>query len=212
MGIEQGGLPALITRYGPARRIVLDKKEIESIAFDEEEGHLSHLFKGRLFRIHVDNWIEEVVAVDVTLDLVDQELEFVRFNRHVPAHVITVPIPVTLAGLFGCPGYMKGGSVDLAMPTIDVECVGDIPTPFVVDVSKLDLDEPYGKITLADMLPLLPADGTARFSREYTLNEDVVMCYTMKQVEHVPLPEDWQDPNFITRSGRRLHLTYTGFW
>ena len=28
-----------------------------------------------------------------------------------------VPIPVSISGLFGCPGYRKGGHVDVMLPT-----------------------------------------------------------------------------------------------
>ena len=38
----------------------------------------------------------------------------------------------------------------------------------VEDVSNLHLEQPFGKITLRDMLPLLPQDGTVRFAREYS--------------------------------------------
>lgn len=211
--LEQGSLPGMISRYGPDRRIILNKEEIQRIAFDEPEGHLSHLFKGRLFRIHVGKWIEECVVRDVSTHPVEQELFFVRFVRHVPGKMTTLPVPVTLSGLWGCPGYRKGGHVDLAMPTIDCECVGDsIPPPFLIDVSQLDMDEPYGRITIRDLKSALPADGTVRFSRNYSLDEDVVMCYDPKSIPEVPLPADWKDPNFDKRGGSRYHLTYTGFW
>lgn len=211
--LEQGSLPGMISLNGPDRRIILNKEEIEGIAFDEPEGHLSHLFKGRLFRIHVGKWIEECVVRDVSTHPVEQELFFVRFVRHVPGKMTTLPIPVTLSGLWGCPGYRKGGHVDLAMPTVDCECVGEsIPPPFLVDVSNLDMDQPYGRITIRDLKAGLPADGTVRFSRKYNLDEDVVMCYDPKSIPEVPLPADWKDPNFDKRGGKRYHLTYTGYW
>merc|ERR1712150_72583 len=210
--LDTGRLPAVISKHGPDRRICLNKAEIEAIAFDEPQGHLSNLFKGRLFRIHVGEWIEECVAVDVSTHAVEKELYFVKFLRHVPGHVTKVPVPVSIAGLWGCPGYHKGGHVDLAMPTIDCEVVGEkVPPPFIVDVSSLQLEAPYGKITLEDLKPALPKDGTVRFSRDYTLEEEVVMCYDPKSVPEVPLPPEWKDPNFEHRGGR-YHLTYTGFF
>lgn len=52
---------------------------------------------------------------------------------------------------------------------VNCEVVGErIPPPFVVDVSNLHLEEPFGKITLGDMLHLLPSDGTVRFGRDYS--------------------------------------------
>lgn len=209
---EKNRLPALISRHGHMRKIHFNKAEMESIAFDEPEGHLSHLFKGRLFRIHVGKWIEEVVVSDVFCHPVEQELYFVRLDRHVPGKMITVPIPVQISGLWGCPGFRNGSHVDLAMPTLDVECVGEtIPPPFILDVSQLRDEAPYGKITIADLQHMLPKDGTARFSRKYTMDEEVVMCYDPKAFPEVPLPADYKDPNFEHRGGR-YHLTYTGFW
>jgi hypothetical protein len=210
--LEQGRLPAVICKHGPNRKIQFSKAEMERIAFDEPEGHLSHLFKGRLFRIHVGKWIEECVVTDVSTHPVNQELYFVRFERHVPGKMTTLSIPVSISGLWGCPGYRSGGHVELAMPTIKCEVVGDvIPPPFIVDVSNLRLENPYGKISLQELKKALPSDGTVRFAREYSLEEEVVTCYDPKVIGEVPLPDDYQDPNFNHRAGR-YHLTYTGFW
>mmetsp|Transcript_34006 Transcript_34006/g.75857 ORF Transcript_34006/g.75857 Transcript_34006/m.75857 type:complete len:310 (+) Transcript_34006:85-1014(+) len=211
--LEEDRLPAIITGYGPQRRVHFKQQEMEQIAFDEPQGHLSHLFKGRLFRIYVDEWIEECVVSDVSTHPVERELHFVRLRRHVPGKLSKVPIPVMLSGLWGCPGYQAGGHVDLAMPTIDCECVGEnIPPPFVLDVSRLELEEPYSKITLRDIYDMLPKDGKTRFSRDYSLEEEVVMCYRPKAIGETPLPDDYQDPNFLNKRGERIHLTYTGFF
>jgi len=210
--IEMGRMPALVSGWGPSRKIVLNKAEIERIAFDEEDGHLSNLFKGRLFRIHVGQWIEECVVEDLAVHPVEKEMYFVRFRRHVPGKMTTVNIPVSISGLWGCPGYRNGGHVDLAMPTIECECVGEtIPPPFVVDVTQLELESPYSKITIDDLKEQLPEDGLTRFSRNYTGEEEVVMCYDPKSVPEQPLPPDWQDPNFNHRGGR-YSLTFNGFW
>ena len=83
--------------------------------------------------------------------MVDRKMYFVRFERHVPFKTCTtVKIPVTLAGMYGCPGQLKGGHIELKMPTVEVEVVGDrFPPPFLVDCSRLTLGPtngmPYGK-------------------------------------------------------------------
>ncbi|CAJ1434777.1 unnamed protein product [Effrenium voratum] len=198
--LENGLLPGVICKYGPNRKVTFNKAEMEKIAFDEEQGHLSNLFKGRLFRLHVGRWIEECIVKDVATHPVDQELMFVRFERHIPGKMTVVPIPVSISGLWGCPGYRKGGQVEIGLPTVKCEVVGDhIPPPFVVDVSNLHLENPFGKITLRQLQPLLPKDGTVRFAREYSLDEEVVTCYDPKVLGETPLPHDWQDPNFIHR-------------
>ncbi|CAK9052366.1 50S ribosomal protein L25 (General stress protein CTC) [Durusdinium trenchii] len=173
MLVEKGLLPGVISKYGPNRKVTFNKAEMEALAFDEPQGHLSHLFKGRLFRPLGDRagWTgrEECVVTDVSVHPVEQELMFVRFDRHIPGKMSVVPIPVSISGLWGCPGYRKGGHVDVMLPTVLCEVVGEqIPPPLVVDVSNLHLEEPFGKITLRDMLPLLPKDGTVRFAREYS--------------------------------------------
>lgn len=210
--MEQGRLPCLITGHGPPRKVIFNKAEMEHLAFDEKDGHLSNLFKGRLFRVHVGQWLEECVVEDVSTHPVEQELYFIRFRRHVPGKVTTLPIPVSISGLWGCPGYRNGGHVDLAMPTILCECIGEnIPPPFVIDVTSLRLESPYSAITLDQLQSQLPEDGMTRFSRQYTGQEEVVMCYDPKTVPEVPLPETWLDPNFDHRGGR-YQLTYTGYW
>eukprot|EP00397_Hematodinium_sp_SG-2012_P049802 GEMP01057592.1.p1 GENE.GEMP01057592.1~~GEMP01057592.1.p1 ORF type:complete len:289 (+),score=53.64 GEMP01057592.1:193-1059(+) len=215
---NEGLLPARIKKYGVDRGICLPKKEMLSYAFDEDLGHLSHLFKARLYHIHIPelNLVERCVVKQVKSHVVDKELDFVSFDRHVPyEHYTEVDIPVTMIGLYGCPGALKGAQIDLAMPTIKCEVIGDyIPPPFAVDCSRLRLEQPYGKITIEDMLPLLPKDKTARFSRTYENLDahDVIMCYDPADFPEQPLPDDWVDPNFLDKFGKRIHLTYTGFW
>lgn len=212
--LDHGGVPAVIWKHGPDRRVILDKEHIYNLAFDEEHGHLSHLFKARLFQVRAGNWIEECVVSSVKTHVVNREVYFVRLARHVPGIVTEVEIPVTLVSLFGCPAALAGGHVDLAMATVKCECIGDeIPPPFLVDCSKLRLDQPYGRITLRDMLPLLPADGKTRFHRDYDLDAtEVVHAYEPRSVVEKPLPEGWEDPNFFHHGGHKVHLTYGGFW
>ncbi|CAD7959318.1 unnamed protein product [Amoebophrya sp. A25] len=220
---EKDRLPGLITRHGPDRGIVLRVPDIMPHAFDEEGGHLSHAFKGKLFRIHIeDTGFDELCYIsDVRAHTVDKKLYFLRFDRHVPyKQMSTVDIPVSLLGVYGCPGQLKGSHVELAMPTVKCEIVGEeFPSPFLVDCSRLSnrmdgMDLHYGRITLADIEHLLePYKGLVRFSRQYTNLEEteVVMCYDVTDVPEQPLPADWKDPNFDNRQGR-YHLTYSGFW
>ncbi|CEM21984.1 unnamed protein product [Vitrella brassicaformis CCMP3155] len=212
--VADGHVPAVVWKYGPDRRVCLPEKEILELAFDEPDGHLSHLFSGRLYRLHVGQWIEECIVQHVQADPLDKHLYFVKFQRHVPGRMTQVSIPVSLIGLLGCPAYLKGYHVELVMPTVECEVVGDhIPPPFLLDVSKLHFKSPYSAITLRDMLPLLPSDGTVRFSRKYDLDRaEVCWTYEVGKIPEVPLPKDWRDPNFIDRKGKLMRLTYRNFW
>ena len=52
--------------------------------------------------------------------------------------IVQVNIPVILTNLFGSPGQIAGGHVELVMPTIRCEVIGDrFPPPLMVDCSKL---------------------------------------------------------------------------
>merc|ERR1712232_931137 len=117
-----------------------------------------------------------------------------------------------LVGIYGSPGHLKNGHIDLAMPTIKCEIVGDkFPPPFQVDCSKLNMHSKgkYGAITLADLKDhLAPYDGLVKFSREYGFNQkslnskDVVMCYNLSDFPEKARPTDYEDPNFMrTRYG-----------
>lgn len=176
-----------------------------------------------------------IYADHVSAHTVEQELHFVRFKRHIPFKTVsTVPVPVTLVGTYGCPGQLKGGHIELNMPTVDCEVIGEeFPPPFLVDCSKLNIDTVeeglnYGRITLEDLQPLLDEGQTVRsdngedvptvrFARKYlndgqSLDEtEVVFCYDLKKVPLQPLPEDYDDPNFYNRAGKKIHLTYTGY-
>ena len=214
--LEEGFIPAKIWKHGYDRQVILKKSDLLPVAFDDgPNAHVSHLFKGRLFKIAVDDeYLEECVVSDYKAHPVNKEIFFVNFARQPAGILSTIPVPITLTGLFGCPGVTAGGTVDLAMPTVDLEISGlNIPPPIMVDCSSLRLEVPYSKVTLADIKNLLPKG--VRLSRKYQRplsNHDVVMCYDHRAIEEKPLPLDYQDPNFIRPSGKKYHLTYSGFW
>jgi len=215
---DEGMLPARIGKYGQERGICLPMQPMLDVAFDEEKGHLSHLFKARLYHIDISELgLREICAVSkVKTDVVEKKLYFVNFQRHVAfKHYTEVEVPLTLIGLYGCPAALSGAHIDLVKPTVKCEVIGDyFPAPFNVDCSRLKNPKPYGKITMESLIPLLPKDGTVRFSREYEdLSEvDIVYCYEPQEIPEQPLPADYQDPNFFNRLGKKVHLTYTGYW
>jgi hypothetical protein len=218
--LSEGMVPAIIWKYGDDVRVVIDRKDIEPIAFDDigENSHISNLFKARLLRVAIqDKWIENCIVTDFSAHVNNRELTFLKLARHVEGKVTTVDLPVSLVGLLGCPATHQGAQVDLVMPTIKLECIGDeIPSPVQVDVSSLKYEAPYSKITLGDIERQLPSDGQVRLSREYTekdrYEKEVVICYEIRGMEERPLPVDYQDPNFFNRKGRKYHVTYSGFW
>jgi hypothetical protein len=218
--LNEGLIPAIIWKYGEELRVVFDRKEIESIAFDDvgENSHVSNLFKARLMEVNVDDeWMENCIVSDFSAHVNNSELHFLKLSRHIPGKVTTVELPVSLIGLLGCPATLQGAQVDLAIPKVKVECVGDrIPPPFLVDVSTLKYEPPYTAIKLGELEKLLPQDGKSRLSREYSeedkANQEVVLCYEIRGMEERPLPPDYQDPNFYNRKGRKYHVTYSGFW
>ena len=218
--VNEGFVPAIVWKHGEERRVVFDRTDIEPIAFDDvgENSHISNLFKARILNIVVDDeWLETCVVSDTSAHVNNRELHFLKLARHVPGKVTTVDLPISLTGLLGCPATLQGANVDLAIPTIRVECIGDqIPPPILLDVSRLRFEPPYTAITLGDVEKLLPQDGKVRLSREYSLEDrtqkEVVLCYEIRGIEERPLPGDYQDPNFFNRKGKKYHVTYSGFW
>jgi len=218
--INEGLIPAIVWKHGQERRVVFRREDIEKIAFDDvgENSHISNLFKARIVDIIVDNkWSEKCVVSDVSAHVNNRELFFVKFARHIPGKVTCVDLPITLTGLLGCPATLQGAQIDLAIPTVKVECIGEeIPPPILLDVSKLRYEAPYTKITLGEVEKFLPQDGKTRLSREYSdadrEEKEVVLCYEIRGMEERPLPDEYQDPNFFNRKGRKYHVTYSGFW
>jgi hypothetical protein len=218
--INEGFVPGIVWKHGEERRVIFDHRDIERIAFDDvgENSHISSLFKARIVDIIVDGtWSERCVVSDVSAHVNNREIFFLKFARHIPGKVTCVDLPITLTGLLGCPANLQGAQIDLAIPTIKVECIGDeIPPPIMVDVSRLRYVAPYSKITLGEVEKLLPTDGKTRLSREYTEadrdEKEVVLCYEIRGIEERPLPNDYQDPNFFNRKGKKYHVTYSGFW
>ncbi|ANQ06175.1 Ribosomal L25-like protein [Plasmodium coatneyi] len=209
-----GYIPAIIWKYGPEQRICIDHKLIDEYAFEEEDGHLSLLFSARLFRIHIDGNVVECVVSHVETDPVEKHIYFLKFARVVKNQVTELNIPCSIVGLIGCPAYVNGYHVQLAMNYIKCKVIGNnIPPPFQIDVSKLTYREPYNSIKLGELKHLLPDDGNVVFSEEYDLNEtEVVWTYEPGKIPETPLPEDYMDPNFINKKGKRIQLTYKDYW
>ncbi|KAF4686305.1 hypothetical protein FOZ60_005442 [Perkinsus olseni] len=214
--VSEGYVPGIIVKRGYDRKVIFKKSDIEAVAFDDDpQAHISHLFMGRMFRVIVEHeWIEDCVVVDYKAHPVNRQVFFVRFNRHIPGSITEIDIPVTLVGVFGSHAHLNRAQIDLAMPTIKLQCVGEkIPPPFLVDCSKLRMEEPYGAITLRDIMHLLPEDGTARFHPSYDLDEtEIVHAYRPYSIPEQDIPEDYIDPNFVKQNKKRYHLTYSGYW
>ncbi|CAI7718111.1 conserved Plasmodium protein, unknown function [Plasmodium vivax] len=209
-----GYIPAIIWKYGAEQRICIDHRLIDEYAFEEEDGHLSLLFSARLFRIHVDGNVVECVVSHVEADPVEKHIYFLKFARVVSNQVTELNIPCSIVGLIGCPAYVNGYHVQLAMNYIKCKVIGNnIPPPFQIDVSRLTYKEPYNSIKLGELAHLLPEDGNVVFSEEYDLNEtEVVWTYEPGKIPETPLPEDYIDPNFVNKKGKRIQLTYKDYW
>ncbi|SBT31086.1 conserved Plasmodium protein, unknown function [Plasmodium ovale wallikeri] len=192
-----GYIPAIIWKYGEEKRICIDHKFIDEYAFEEEDGHLSLLS-------HVE--------ADPGEETAEGKL-------------------IIIVGLIGCPAYINGYHVQLAQNFIKCKVIGNnIPPPFQIDVSRLAYKEPYNSIKLGELTVrrkdahyLLPQDGNVIFSEEYDLNETEVVWtyepgkvgYTEREVPKIPetpLPDDYVDPNFLNKRGKRIQLTYKDYW
>ena len=70
-----------------------------------------------------DSDVDELChVVVVKTHLVRKAIYFLRFERHIPGKTCSVMnVPVSLTGMYGCPGHLKEGHIELAMPTVRVE-------------------------------------------------------------------------------------------
>ncbi|UVC49836.1 hypothetical protein MACK_003448 [Theileria orientalis] len=212
--LDKGLVPALITSFGPLRKICIKNSLVHPLAFDEQFGHLSYLFTGRLYNLNYKGTIEKCVISNVQSDPLEKSIYFIRFKRHIEGQISEVDIPCTLVGLMASPAYLKGYHVELMMPTIKCEVAGSyVPPPFQIDVSKLDYEHPFRSIYLKDIEHLLPRDESVLFHRDYDLSSQEVVCtYLPGTLPEQPLPPDYVDPNFLSKKGTRIHLTHKGFW
>ncbi|SBS81902.1 ribosomal L25-like protein, partial [Plasmodium malariae] len=148
-----GYVPAIIWKYGIEKRICIDHKLIDEYAFEEDDGHLSLLFSARLFRIHIEGDVIECVVSHVEADPLEKHIYFLKFARVVENQVTEINIPCSIVGLIGCPAYINGYHVQLALNYIKCKVMGNnIPPPFQIDVSKLTYKEPYNSIKLKDLM------------------------------------------------------------
>ncbi|CDO62717.1 conserved Plasmodium protein, unknown function [Plasmodium reichenowi] len=209
-----GYIPAIIWKYGIEERICIPHKLIDEYAFEEEDGHLSLLFSARLFRVHIHGKVVNCVVSHVEADPIEKHIYFLKFARVVENQITEINVPCSIIGLIGCPAYINGYHVQLAMNSIKCKVLGsNIPGPFQIDVSKLTYKEPYNSIKLKDLLYLLPDDGNVIFSEEYNLDEtEVVWTYEPGKIMETPLPDDYVDPNFVNKRGKRIQLTYKDYW
>ncbi|CAD2089899.1 conserved Plasmodium protein, unknown function [Plasmodium chabaudi chabaudi] len=209
-----GYIPAIIWKYGEEKRICINHKEIDEYAFEEEDGHLSLLFSARLFKIHIGDEVVECVVSHVEADPVEKHIYFLKFARVVENEITQVNIPCSIVGLIGSPAYINGYHVQLALNYIKCNVLGNnIPPPFQIDVSKLSYKEPYNSIKLRELMHLLPENGNVIFSEEYDLDQtEVVWTYEPGKIPETPLPDDYIDPNFLNKRGKRIQLTYKDYW
>lgn len=205
----EGFIPAIVNGKGIYRKCAIPAAAIHELAFEEAEGHLSLLFKARLFRLHIGPITEECVVTQVKADPLARRLYFVGFERHVPGSVTEVQLPLTLVGLLACPAYHQGCHVELARPTVPVQFVGaEPPPPFLVDVSQLQFSPPYSAVTIDCLIEQLPSDGTARFPPSLNPKEEVAWAYEIGTLPEAHLPSDWRDPNFVDRRGNMMDVWY----
>jgi hypothetical protein len=218
--LSEGLVPGIIWKYGDEVRVVFDRADIELLAFDDvgDNSHVSNLFTARTLKVRIQNgWTERCVVSDFKAHLNNRELFFLKLARHVSGKVTTVNLPISLTGLLGSTATLQGAQMALVHPTVKIECIGDeIPPPLLLDVSSLQFRAPYTSVKLGDLIDLLPKDGKTRLSRDYSHQDleelEIVQCYEIRGIEERPLPQDYQDPNFFNRKGRKYHVTYSGFW
>ncbi|KAF8823116.1 ribosomal l25 family protein [Cardiosporidium cionae] len=221
---DRGLVPAAIWKNGPYQRFCLRAKEIIPHAFEEEHGHISMLayeccvvlidFSGRPLRISFGNKVENCVISHIETDPVQKYIRFVKLHRHEPGKITSIEIPSAVVGILACPAYMKGYEIELALPKIRCEVIGSMfPAPFLIDVSRMEYKEPFSAIYLHEIENLLPEDGSVRFHPAYDkYTQEVVWCYQAGTLPEERLPNDWIDPNFVNSRGKRIHLTFKGYW
>ncbi|KAL8274294.1 hypothetical protein Esti_001748 [Eimeria stiedai] len=64
----EGYVPCVVKGKGPYRKLAVSFAALHDLAFDEAEGHLSFLFKARVFHVHVGPMVELCVAKEVKAD------------------------------------------------------------------------------------------------------------------------------------------------
>ncbi|KAL8439618.1 hypothetical protein Efla_003831 [Eimeria flavescens] len=103
-----GFVPCVISGKGVYRKVAAPAAALQELAFDEAEGHLSFLFKARLFCLRVGPLVELCIVREVKADPLSRRLYFVAFERHLAGSLTEVSIPLTLVGLLACPAYHQG--------------------------------------------------------------------------------------------------------
>ncbi len=230
--MSDGYVPCVIKGHGKEHRVIIEKSALEQAAFDDlgENSHVSHLFTGRLFNIRVrysrvshsvfDKDIDEQVLVEsYSSHPVNRQLWFSTFKRYIPGVPSMVPIPVTPICILGSHANRMGANIEVLLPVVRCECRGsDVPPPFLLDCSSLSIDLRKGGktfVSLQDVNDLISPHSDAVVDPAYGTNLEsipVVAAYKAQDVTERDLAPDFLDRNFLTKRGRAIHLTYSGFW
>ena len=133
---REGQVPAVI--YG-------DSKNPEGIAVPRKE--LTRLFNtGRLMNtlldIELDGKKSRVIARDVQLHPVRDDILHADFLRLGKGSKIAVEVAVTFLNEETCPGLKKGGVLNVVRYTVELNCPADnIPEAIELDLAEADMND-----------------------------------------------------------------------
>jgi large subunit ribosomal protein L25 len=139
-----------------AARALRRNAEIPAVIYGDKKPPLSIAisYKEAFQRLHGGGFLTTVATIDVAgekilvipkdfhLDPVRDFLTHVDFLRISPDAVVTVWVPVHVAGEEKSPGIKKGGSVNYVHHDLELQCKATaIPEEILIDISEMDFGD-----------------------------------------------------------------------
>lgn len=155
---KEGRIPAVL--YG---------KGLENVNLAVSEKDLRHILHAgeRMVELDIEGTTQPALLKSVQHAVIGPALVHADFRAVNASTTLHVDVPVELVG--DSVGVEKGGLLEQALFTVEVECVpGNLPEKIEVDISGLDLDQAF----YVENLPSLPGV-------KYTMDSSVsvVSCH-----------------------------------
>lgn len=139
---KEGRIPAVL--YG---------KGLENVNLAVSEKDLRHILHAgeRMLELDIEGKKQPALLKSVQHAVIGPSLVHADFRAVDASTTLHVAVPVELSG--ESVGVAKGGLIEQALFTVEVECVpANLPEKIELDISALDLDEAY----YVENLPSLP--------------------------------------------------------
>lgn len=136
---REGNIPGVIYGKGkPNEPVYVKGDEFNAVLRNMKGG----LLATTVFELHEGNQRRKAIVKDIQYHRASYAIEHLDFAAVDDKQPVTVNVPIQVVGAADCPGIKLGGFLRQVIRALKVTCLPkDIPSEFVVDISKMNIAE-----------------------------------------------------------------------